>query len=214
MNPADLTILYEDNHLIIVNKPKNLLTQPTDIEELSLEGIVKLWIKEKYKKPGNVFLGVIHRLDKPVSGIVVFAKTSKALSRLNLAMRSKQMNKTYTALVEGVIGHDKGTLENYLTHDDYNAKITSKTDPKAKLARLHYKVLKRDKTNTLLEIDLETGRYHQIRAQLSHIGHPIVGDAKYGSKEIRPRGTIELHHSQMKLIHPITQEVLTITSNT
>lgn len=211
-----IEVLYEDNHLIIVNKPAGLLTQPTDLENDSLEVRVKAWIKTTYNKPGNVFLGVIHRLDKPVSGIVVFAKTSKALSRLNALMRDKEMVKTYFALVEGNPKADKGTLEHYLKHDDYVASITSKRDPEGKLARLHYEVLEHAKEAVLLKVILETGRYHQIRCQCASMGCPIVGDAKYGAGKAKdllqrlPKGAIALHHGSMSLTHPVTKERLII----
>lgn len=213
---ASIEVLYEDNHLIIVNKPAGLLTQPTDLENDSLEVRVKAWIKSTYNKPGNVFLGVIHRLDKPVSGIVVFAKTSKALSRLNALMRDKEMVKTYFALVEGKPKAEKGTLEHYLKHDDYVASVTTKNDPEGKLARLHYEVVEQGKEAVLLKVILETGRYHQIRCQCAAMGCPIAGDAKYGAGKANailqrlPKGAIALHHGSMRLTHPVTKEQLTI----
>jgi len=203
-------VLYEDNHLIAVCKPAGLLTQETAENHESLENQVKAWIKDKYQKPGNVFLGVIHRLDRPVSGIVLFAKTSKALSRLNEAIRSRSMQKTYHALVEGRPAQESATLEHWLIHDDYRAQVCMRAEPDAKKARLHYKTLKRNPDTTLLEVILETGRYHQIRAQCAAIGHPIVGDAKYGSRRTFAEGAIALHHYQLKLEHPITKAPLMI----
>ena len=211
-----IDVLYEDNHIIAVNKPAGLLTQPTDLESDSLEIRVKAWIKEKYQKPGNVFVGVIHRLDKPVSGLVIFAKTSKALSRLNEAIRSREMQKTYCALVEGIPQKKQDTLTHFLKHDDHFSYIVNKNDPDAKLARLHYETLKTFEKTTLLQIILETGRYHQIRCQLAAIGHPIIGDRRYGAKKAQniladlPQNAIALHHTRLSLSHPVTKEVLTI----
>lgn len=200
-------IIFEDNHLFVVNKPAGMLTQPNDTDEISLQEACKLYIKEKYKKPFNVFLEPIHRIDKPVSGVVVFAKTSKALTRLHQAIREKDTLKMYLAIVDG-IPVDEATLEDYLFHDDFHAKVVSKSHRDAKLARLHYKTLKKMKGQTLLEIELETGRYHQIRVQLASRGFPVSGDAKYGSKTARPSGTIALHHYKMSIPHPVTKEII------
>lgn len=208
-----MDIIYEDNHLLVVNKPAGLLTQPSGTDQDSLEQQAKQYIKEQYQKPGNVFLEAVHRLDKPVSGLVVFARTSKALSRLQAAMRAKKYTKIYTALVEGEIKNAEGVLEHYLIHDDFKATVAAKGNPEAKLARLHYKVLKFDKGNSLLEIELDTGRYHQIRAQLATIGHPIVGDAKYGSKKQFFADTIALHHKSIAFPHPVTGVQLILESS-
>ena len=172
-----MEILYEDNHLFIVNKPAGLLTQPTKQEPDSLETRAKQWIKEAAKKPGNVFLHAIHRLDRPVSGIIAFAKTQKALERLNEASREKQTVKHYLALIEGAPKSNVGALEHNLIHDDYRAAV----HPAGKHARLTYKVLEKMPRKCLIEVFLETGRYHQIRAQFAYIGCPILGDTKYGS---------------------------------
>lgn len=201
-------ILYEDNHLLVVSKPAGLLTQPTNLTNESLESAAKEWLKEKYNKPGNVFIGVIHRLDRPVSGIVVLAKTSKALSRLNEAIRAKESQKTYCALVEGLPSSNERTLEHYLRHDDYRATISNAQDHQAKKARLHYKVIKRFSSICLVQVDLETGRYHQIRAQLASIGCPILGDNKYGSRFPLQDGVIALHHLRLKISHPVTRQPL------
>lgn len=210
MSTPPFELLFEDNHLLAVNKAAGVLTQPTDIQTESLETLLKSWLKEKYQKPGNVFLGIIHRLDRPVSGIVIFAKTSKALSRLNDAMRNREMRKTYLAIVEGKPPQEHGTLEHYLRHDEFRAEICQKNSPEAKIARLHYKTLKSAAQTTLLEVILETGRYHQIRAQFAAIGCPVAGDAKYGSTLNIPGGAIALHHARMELIHPVTRETLII----
>jgi len=203
-------VLYEDNHLIAVNKPAGMLTQPAEGINDSLENTVKEYLKNKYSKPGNVFLGVVHRLDRPVSGIVIFAKTSKALSRVNAMIRDREMRKTYCALVEGHLKEDSGILEHFLRHGDHIAHVCRPHDPGAKIARLHYKTLEKNETTTLLEIDLETGRYHQIRAQCAAVGCPIVGDAKYGSRTPFADGAIALHHSCLKLHHPVTKTLLHI----
>ncbi|MEI8125801.1 MAG: RNA pseudouridine synthase [Parachlamydiaceae bacterium] len=206
-----MDVIYEDNHLLIVNKPAGLLTQPAGEVQDSLETQAKAWIKDKYLKKGDVFLGVVHRLDKPVSGIVVFAKTSKALSRLNESLRSKEVQKTYYALVEGRPPRQEGILEHYLRHDDYRAYVCDKKDPRGKLARLHYHV----REGSLLEIILETGRYHQIRCQCSASGFPIVGDIKYGG-HVTPHfssNQIALHHGRVTIKHPVTQALLTFESS-
>ena len=214
MTSPVLNILYEDNHLLAVDKPAGLLTQPTEIENDSLEVQVKLWIKERYQKPGNVFATVAHRIDKPVSGIVLLAKTSKALSRLNEAMRAKEMQKTYYALVEGIPKKKQDSLIHFLKHEAHFSSISNKNDRLAKQARLHYETLQEFDKAALLKINLETGRYHQIRCQLSAIGHPIIGDIRYGAKKGQkilptlPKNAIALHHFRLELCHPVTKEPL------
>jgi 23S rRNA pseudouridine1911/1915/1917 synthase len=203
-----LNTIFEDNHLLVLNKPAGLLTQPSGTEQDSLESQAKAYIKVIHQKPGNVFLEAVHRLDKPVSGVVVFGKTSKALSRLNATVRAKQTRKIYWALVEGALASDEGILEHFLLHDEFHARVVEPTTPGAKLARLAYKVLKRQRADTLVEIELETGRYHQIRLQFASFGHPIWGDLKYGSHRDYPSNAIALHHRQLQLAHPITQEVM------
>lgn len=202
-----MNILYEDNHLIAVNKPAGILTQPNDTQDASLEVALKEWIKIKYQKPGNVFLGVVHRLDRPVSGVVIFAKTSKALSRLNTAFRSKECRKTYYALVEGCPPTNSGVLEHDLLHDEHHSKVVSAKTTGAKHARLTYNVLKKSRSHAWLEIELETGRYHQIRVQLAAIGCPVVGDQRYGSREFFRQRGIALHHGRFEIKHP-TQPIL------
>ena len=203
-----MTPLFEDNHLLVLNKPAGLLTQPSGTEQESLEGQAKAWIKQRDHKPGNVFLEAVHRLDKPVSGVVVFCKTSKALSRLNISMKAKKTRKFYWAWVEGTLQTDNGVLENYLQHDDFHARVVDEAHPDAKLARLRYHVLKRTKERTLVEIELETGRYHQIRVQFAHIGHPIWGDSKYGARHAYAPGCIALHHRRLEIPHPISQTLM------
>ncbi len=214
------SVLYEDNHLLVVNKPGGIPTQPSGTDQINLESMAKEWIKHTYQKPGNVFLEALHRLDKPVSGVVAFAKTSKALSRLNASMRNKDTQKMYWALVEvpnqaavkQLTQNPQKLLENYLLHDDFKASVASVGTQAAKLAQLHYSLIHfhLHETQALLQISLLTGRYHQIRAQLSHIHLPIIGDAKYGSKTPFHSGAIALHHRQLQFPHPTTQKLLTI----
>lgn len=205
----DLHPLFEDNHLLVLNKPPGLLTQPSGTDQESLEGQAKAWLKEIYKKPGNVFLHAVHRLDKPVSGVVLFSKTSKALARLNLSMRAKETKKIYWAWVEGLLFPLQGTLEHNLMHDEFQARVVSSSHPEGKHARLIYRVLDQQKGQTLLEIELETGRYHQIRAQLAAVGHPIWGDVRYGSRKVYRPEAIALHHRCLQLPHPISQAWMT-----
>jgi 23S rRNA pseudouridine1911/1915/1917 synthase len=203
-------VLYEDNHLLIVNKPAGWLTQPSPDNPDSLETACKQWLKDKYQKPGNVFLEAVHRLDKPVSGIVIFAKTSKALSRLNALTRNQQIRKIYHAWVDNKPLAKEGILEHYLKHGDHKAEVVSPSHPEAKLCRLKYRILDQKDALYLIEIELETGRYHQIRAQLAAAGCPISGDVKYGSKQLREH--IALHHVRIEFLHPVTQQSLSIIS--
>jgi 23S rRNA pseudouridine1911/1915/1917 synthase len=208
MTSHPFEVLYEDNHLLVVVKPAGLLTQPTEHETHSLEYLAKAWLKEKYQKPFNVFLGIVHRLDKPASGIVLLAKTSKALSRLNDMIRSRGVIKVYYALVEGKPPQESGTLEHYLKHGDHKSFVSHQDDPEAKYARLYYDDIKNNGDTTLLQIILETGRYHQIRTQCAAIGCPIVGDVKYGSRISLPHGIIALHHHRVQFVHPVTKAFL------
>lgn len=208
----DSRIIYQDNHLLVVNKPPGLLTQPDDSAQSSLLEVCRLWVKEKYQKPGNVFLEAVHRLDKPASGIVLFAKTSKALSRLNASIRSKEAIKKYLALVSGDPSQFEGTLVNYLVHGNFKAMIAAQKNPLAKEARLSFKVLKRESHRTFIEVILETGRYHQIRAQFAAIGCPLLGDLKYGGPPFLGEG-IALHHAFLELPHPITKEKVVFRSD-
>ena len=203
-------VLFEDNHLLIINKLAGLLTQPSGTSQDSLEAQAKEWLKHKYNKPGNVFLEAIHRLDKPVSGIVVFSKTSKALSRLNAAQRDKRSRKIYVALLERSLKYAEGTLQHYLVHEDYHARIAHPSDPNAKVARLQYRIVGEQNGYPLVEIELETGRYHQIRAQFAAAGAPLLGDKRYGGNVSLPDHGIALHHFRIVLPHPITNELLTI----
>ncbi len=204
----NLDVLYHDNHLLAVNKPTGILTQPSGTDKDNLEDRAKVWVKEAKNKPGNVFLHAAHRLDQVVSGVVLFACTDKALSRLNADMREHKFTKIYHAIVSGTPPQAEGSLRHFLTHDDYHATIAKAGDRDAKECLLDYKVLKKSGHQTLLEIQLHTGRYHQIRAQLAAIGCPILGDGKYGSEIILPENAIALHHVRLTVIHPVSKEKL------
>lgn len=206
-----LKILFEDNHIIVVEKKPNIPSQADKTEDIDMLTLVKQYIKETYEKPGNVYLGLVHRLDRPVGGVMVFAKTSKAASRLSDQVREKVFKKKYLAVVDGNLEKKQGTLEDYLYKDErHNRSRVVKPDKKnAKLASLDYKVLKYHEVKdlSLLEIDLHTGRHHQIRVQLSHFGHSIFGDQKYGT---RGQGKqIALWAYQLSFKHPITKEEMT-----
>lgn len=198
-------IVYADNHILIASKPAGWLTQPDQSQRPSLEKFAKDWVKKQYSKPGEVFLHAVHRIDKPVSGLVLFARTSKALSRLNKQSRMQEIERIYWAEVEGILVHKESTLKDYLIHGDHRAHLGKAEDKAAKLAILNYIVQQYNAHSTLVMIKLETGRYHQIRAQFSAIGHPVVGDARYGSKLDR-EDRIHLHSWQLLLKHPVTSE--------
>ena len=207
---ANLQVLFEDNHLLVVNKRIGDIVQGDITGDKPLSEVAKEYLAEKYNKPGKVFLGVVHRLDRPTSGIVIFAKTSKSLERLNKMLREKTIEKTYWALVEGHRKNDKETLIHYLKKNPKNNKSSafSKESSDTKKAVLHtVELLKLDRY-TLLEINLETGRHHQIRCQLSVTGNPIKGDLKYGSKRSNKNGGIHLHAAKIKFIHPVKKEEL------
>ena len=209
-------ILYEDNHLLVVNKHSGDLVQPDPSGESALEDQIKAYIKLRDAKPGRVFLGVVHRIDRPVSGAVVFAKTSKALVRLNEMIREGEIKKYYWALVENRPQAEEGSLKHYILRDGRTNRSKAYLQPKAdaKEARLNY-VMKGAGTHyTLLEVELLTGRHHQIRAQLSKIGCPIKGDLKYGAKRSNPDGGISLHSREVSFEHPVRREPLTITAPT
>jgi 23S rRNA pseudouridine1911/1915/1917 synthase len=210
-----MNVLYEDNHIIIVNKSCTEIVQGDKTGDTPLSEIVKAYIKDKYNKPGEVFLGVTHRLDRPTSGVVLFARTSKALTRLNEMFKShEQIRKTYWAIVQGVPKQSEARLENYLTRNEtLNKSFIAKPGAKeAKLAVLTYKTLVRGEHYTLLEVNLETGRHHQIRCQLASIGCPIKGDLKYGAKRSNPDGGISLHARKIEFIHPVKKEPVCITA--
>lgn len=211
MKLSDSEILFCDQHLLIALKPSGLYTQPPPQGGDSLEEFAKAWVKKQYNKPGRVFLHAIHRLDKPVSGLVLFARTSKALSRLNEQQRNLEIQRVYIAEVEGILPFKEGVLDHFLAHKSHKACICSKEDEGAKQARLTYQVLEFRQGSSIVEIELETGRYHQIRAQFSAIGHPVQGDTRYGGKE-GAKESIHLHCMQIALKHPVTKEVLSFRS--
>ncbi len=205
-------ILYEDNHLIVINKLPGELSQGDKTGDDSLIEIIKSFLKKRDNKPGNVYLGLIHRLDRPTSGILVFAKTSKALTRMNELFKTREVQKIYWAITEGKAEIKSETLEHYLKKNPKNNKVTVYTQPtpEAKKAVLEYNVLGNLDHYSLFEIELHTGRSHQIRSQLSFIGHTIKGDLKYGAKRSNPDGGISLHARKISFIHPVKKEEINI----
>lgn len=203
-----MTILYEDNHIIIVNKAPSEIVQGDKTGDKPLSELVKDYLKAKYNKPGNVFCGVTHRLDRPTSGVVMFAKTSKALSRLNEMFRDGSIHKTYWAIVKKRPEEEESTLTHYLIKNEKTNKSSAfdKEKPHSKKAVLHYKTIAVSQNYALLEVDLETGRHHQIRSQLAKIGSPIKGDLKYGAERSNPDGSISLHARSMAFVHPVSKE--------
>ncbi len=214
-NVDNLQVLFEDNHLIIINKRVGDIVQGDKTGDKPLSEITKEYIAKKYNKPGKVFLGVVHRLDRPTSGAVIFAKTSKALTRLNKMLVNKKIDKTYWAITDGKISEGQ-TLIHYLKKNPKNNKATVYTAETggAKRAVLHFTILKLLDRYTLLEIDLETGRHHQIRSQLAFIGHPIKGDVKYGFKRPNKNAGINLHARKIAFTHPVSQEQIEIFAPT
>ncbi len=193
-----MDIIFSDNHLFVVNKLAGVVTQQSGLEDEA-----KAWIKREYNKPGKVFLEAVHRLDKCVSGVVIFGRTSKALSRMNEFIRNRECRKKYLALVEGALPDGSGTLCHNVRHGSHRAHI----DSGGKKAELNYRVIDSFKERTLVEIELITGRYHQIRVQMAAVGCPVVGDEKYGSENmLGPKGTIMLHHAEFTVPHPISRE--------
>lgn len=200
-----INILYEDNHLLVVEKPVGVLSQADSSNTLDMLTILKKYIKEKYNKPGNVYLGLVHRLDKNVGGVMVFAKTSKAAKRLSEEIRNKKVKKTYLAICKGIIKED-GKYEDYLEREEYRSKISTKE--KGKIATLTYKVLDTKENETLVKINLETGRHHQIRVQFSSHNYPLLGDDKYGTKG---KYEVALYAYKLSFYHPTTKEKLEFT---
>lgn len=207
-----MTPLYEDNHIIIVNKLPGEIVQGDKTGDTPLSEIIKDYLKEKYNKPGNVFCGVVHRIDRPVGGVVVFAKTSKALTRLNEMLRKGEMHKTYWALVEGHPAKDEDTLTNMLVSDGRLNKtfVARPGDKEAKKSVLSYRTVAKGDRYTLLEVNLLTGRKHQIRCQLAAIGHPIKGDLKYGARRSNPDGSISLLARHIEFVHPVSKELVSV----
>ena len=207
-------IIYEDNHLLIVNKRPGDIVQGDKTGDLALTDILKGYIKEKYNKPGDVYLGLVHRIDRPVSGAVIFAKTSKALSRLTVMVKNREIQKLYWAIVDKPPLPESGRLENYLRKNEKQNKsyVSGEGTKDSKQAVLEYKLIASSKSMFLIEIDLITGRHHQIRAQLAAIGSFIRGDLKYGAKRSNPDGSICLHARQLLFTHPVSGEKINITA--
>lgn len=209
-----MTVVYEDNHIIIVNKTASEIVQGDKTGDIPLSEIVKQYLKEKYAKPGNVFLGVTHRLDRPVSGLVVFAKTSKALSRLNDMFRNSEVKKTYWAIVKQCPPAEEGELVHYLVRNEKQNKSYAydKEVKNSKKAILDYKLIGHSQNYYLLEVNLKTGRHHQIRCQLAKMGCPIKGDLKYGFPRSNPDGSICLHARRIRFVHPVSKELIDVTA--
>ena len=207
-----MEVIYEDNHIIIVSKTSSEIVQGDKTGDTPLSETVKQYLKEKYHKPGNVFVGVVHRLDRPVSGLVVFAKTSKALARLNEMFKNGDVHKTYWAVVKNCPREPEATLEHYLVRNEKQNKsyVYDREKPGAKKAILHYRLIGRSENYYLLEVDLKTGRHHQIRCQLAKIGCPIKGDLKYGFPRSNPDGSISLHARRVSFVHPVSKELIDV----
>ena len=214
-NTHNLDVLYEDNHLIAVNKRAGDIVQGDKTGDVPLSEIVKQYLKEKHNKPGNAYLGVVHRLDRPTTGIVLFAKTSKALPRLNKLFSEGKTKKTYWAVVKNLPKNETGILTHWLVRNPKQNKSYAhdKEVPNSKKAILEYRLLKRLDSYNLLEIDLKTGRHHQIRAQLAKIGCFIKGDLKYGANRSNPNGGIHLHARSLELEHPVKKEIIRFEAN-
>ncbi|MFV0589198.1 RluA family pseudouridine synthase [Bacteroides reticulotermitis] len=205
-----MTVVYEDNHIIVVNKTASEIVQGDKTGDTPLSEIVKQYLKEKYQKPGNVFIGVTHRLDRPVSGLVIFAKTSKALTRLNEMFRTSDVKKTYWAVVKNEPKETEGELVHFLVRNEKQNKSYAydKEVANSKKAILDYHLIGHSDNYFLLEVDLKTGRHHQIRCQLAKMGSPIKGDLKYGFPRSNPDGSICLHARRLKFTHPVSKELI------
>ena len=212
----NLQILHEDNHIIVINKRVGDIVQGDKTGDKPLSEVVKEYIKDKHNKPGDVFLGVIHRLDRPTTGIVVFARTSKALTRMNELFSNRETQKTYWAIVKNKPSKVEDNLVHFLKRNEKNntSKAHSKEVPESKMASLDYKIIKELNNYFALEINLHTGRHHQIRAQLAAINSPIKGDLKYGFDRSNPDGGIHLHARKLVFIHPVTKEIVNIIAPT
>ena len=207
-----MQVLYEDNHIIIVSKTTGEIVQGDKTGDKPLSETVKQYIKEAYAKPGDVFLGVVHRLDRPVFGLVLFARTSKALSRLNAMFANGEVKKKYWAIVKDMPPQSEGTLTHWLVRNEKQNKsyVYDREVPHSKKAILDYKVIGKSDNYYLLEVDLKTGRHHQIRCQLAKMGCPIKGDLKYGAKRSNPDGSISLLSHSMQLIHPVSKKEIVV----
>jgi 23S rRNA pseudouridine1911/1915/1917 synthase len=211
-----MNVLYEDNHIIIVNKASGEIVQGDKTGDTPLVETVRAYIKEKYNKPGNVFCGLTHRLDRPVSGVVIFAKTSKALERINNMLKNHEIKKTYWAIVKNTPKQASGTLVNYLVRNEkQNKSYAYNTEkPNSKRAELNYQIIGQSDRYTLLEVNLITGRHHQIRCQLAAMGCPIKGDLKYGFDRSNPDGSISLHARSVEFTHPVSKELIHVEAPT
>ncbi len=205
-------VIYEDNHLLALYKPSGLLVQADQTKDISLLELAKQWIKARYNKPGHVFLGMVHRLDRPVAGVVLFCRTSKAAARISDQFREKTVKKRYLAVVEGVMKQSSGTLEHYLERTQTaTSRIVPGKTAAGRAARLYYRVLDADESSTLVSIDLETGRHHQIRAQFAHIGFPVMGDLRYGASAPMPDKQISLFAQSLSVLHPVSKAPLALS---
>ena len=214
MNNTKLHVLYEDNHLIAVNKKSGDITQGDKTGDIPLSEIVKDFLKKKYDKPGNVYLGTIHRIDRPTTGVIIYAKTSKALSRMNEKFRNNEISKKYWAIVKNKLPKQSDILENYLSKNNKKNKSFVTKGKDGKYSKLNYKIIKSLDNYHLYEIKPDTGRHHQIRVQLSNIGSPIKGDLKYGAKRSNKDASICLHAREIVFEHPVSKEELKITAPT
>lgn len=207
-------ILYMDNHLLALYKPAGLPVQGDESGDISLLDIGKLWLKEKFDKPGNVFLGLVHRLDRPVAGVMLFCRTSKAAGRISEQIRSREIKKTYVAVIEGDMGTDSGRLFNHLERiPGKSSKIVKAKTINSSEASLNFRIIESSNEGSFVEIDLETGRHHQIRAQFGHIGHPVKGDLRYGAPKPLARKQIALFAKSLEITHPITGKSLLIEAS-
>ena len=214
MTFKELEVIYEDNHLIAVNKPSGVLVQPDKSGDAALEDLIKEYIKDKYQKPGDVFIGVCHRIDRPVSGVVLYARTTKALNRLTNMFKFREVQKTYWAVVKGMPPQQEGTVINYLWKDEKQNKTFAFNEPAAnrKESELSYKVIGQGDNYTFLEVYPKTGRHHQIRATLSSLGCPIKGDIKYGSRRTNENASIHLHARKIEFMHPVKKTPVCIVA--
>ena len=210
MTNLKLNVIYEDNHIIVVEKPAGILTQADSSGEIDMQLLLKQYIKEKYNKPGNVFVGIVHRLDRNVGGIMVFARTSKGASRLSEEIREHRFKKRYIAIVDGILKNKEEILEDYLLKDEKNniVKIVDRENKQSKYAKLDYKVIKQEKNRTMVSINLHTGRAHQIRAQFASRGHALIGDTKYGKIK---NTAIALWAYEIEFKHPVKDETMKFT---
>lgn len=209
----NIKILYFDNHLVIAEKPFGIPTQPVEGFAENLEDNVKFWVRENFKKAGNIFLHAVHRLDRVAGGIVIFAKTDKALSRMNKIIREHLIEKTYFAVLDNTPKNSSGILKSYLKHDSKFSKVSDRPEDNYKEAVLEYEVVKNHpEKKCMVKIKLNTGRYHQIRAQFGHIGCPVAGDKKYGSKTWLGNSEIALFHQSIAFIHPVSQKSIVVSA--